>query len=313
MREKLFKKKQSYIKSPPSPCNLNESGRSKKISKNDSGRHKSFSMTYLRQSQEPKLQTEYNLSRISTNSGRMEVFGDMWLIYMNLLILNNKFLFEENNKRSKNFFCELLHSQIDVSNKLFMLISRADEDTFNSYVNFINEQVDLKDELGKSLYCSENIMEHGLNLSEARGAYNKQLTVGTLQPFNYSSNLATNALEYPKVINKEGHFADLKKLLLEPTKENDKEMSLGASFNFADNLSHNRLGNLSFLDMKSNKQLNFGDSARDFPFSALNKSIPDVKPVNNNTYEKRAEDLNQTNFKFNDDEKHDAMSNHTSR
>lgn len=271
-------------------------------------------MTFLRQSQEPKMQNEFNLSRVSTNSSRREVFGDMWRMYMNLLILNNKFLFEEHNKRSKNFFCELLHSQIDVSNKLFMLVSRADDDTFNSYISFINEQGDLKEELGKSLYCSESLNEQGLNLSEVRPSYNKQITVGTLQPYNYSSNLATNALEYPKVINKESHFADLKKFLFESTKDNDKELSLGASFNFADNLSHNRPGNLSFLDIKSNKQINFGDSARDFPFSVLNKSIPDAKPVNNNNmYEKRAEDLNRMNFKFNDDEKHEAMSNHTSR
>ena len=236
----------------------------------------------------------------------------MWRIYMNLLIMNNKFLFEEGSRRSKNFFCELLHSQIDVSNKLFMLVSRADEETFNSYVHFINDQTDLKEELSRSLFYSENMNNNHLNLSDVRPSYNKQFTVGTLQPYNYSSNLVSSALEFPKVLNKEGHFADLKKFLLDSVKEGDKDFSLGASLNFAETPNHNRPGNLSFLDIKSMKKNELFDSTNNFPFSVLNKSIPEPKVTINHIYEKRQEDHTKL-YKANEDDKNDEASSHNFR
>ncbi len=286
MREKLFKKKQVLTKSHDSVQNLNESSRSKKISKNDSNRFKSLDASKFRQSNDPAVQAEFNFSKLSSNqSNRKEMFGDMWRSYMNLLIMNNKFLFEDGHKKSKNFFCELLHSQIDVSNKLFMLVSRADDETFHSYMNFINDQSDLKEELGKSFIYSENLNEHPLDISDARQTYNKQITINTLQPYNYSSNLVSNTLEFPKPVNKEGHFADLKKFLFESGRDNEKEFSLGASLNFTE--TPNKLGNLSFLDVKSMKRNDLLDSNNNFTFSILNKSIPDNKANNFNQNDHR--------------------------
>ena len=56
---------------------------------------------------------------------------------MRLLANNGRFLFEEGEK-SKDKFCQLLHSQIDISNRLVMMLSQADERRFLEFSQQMN-------------------------------------------------------------------------------------------------------------------------------------------------------------------------------
>lgn len=66
-----------------------------------------------------------------------ETFNQVWRRYLKLLESNSRYLFEDTDK-SKDRFCELLHSQIDVSNKLFMILSQTDDRKFMEYSQQMN-------------------------------------------------------------------------------------------------------------------------------------------------------------------------------
>lgn len=66
------------------------------------------------------------------------LFKAAWARYVKLLASSGKYLFEERNK-SKERFCELLHLQISVSNKLCKILNETDEKTFNEYARFMGD------------------------------------------------------------------------------------------------------------------------------------------------------------------------------
>jgi hypothetical protein len=66
------------------------------------------------------------------------LFKAAWARYVKLLASSGKYLFEEKNK-SKERFCELLHLQISVSNKLCKILSETDEKTFTEYSKFMGD------------------------------------------------------------------------------------------------------------------------------------------------------------------------------
>lgn len=66
------------------------------------------------------------------------LFKAAWARYVKLLASSGKYLFEEKNK-SKERFCELLHLQISVSNKLCKILSETDEKTFTEYSRFMGD------------------------------------------------------------------------------------------------------------------------------------------------------------------------------
>ena len=72
------------------------------------------------------------------DDSRKEFFTNAWLHYMNLLVKNEQFIIESKKNFVKSAFVQLLHNQIDISNKLFMLVSQADEESFNYYKAFIH-------------------------------------------------------------------------------------------------------------------------------------------------------------------------------
>lgn len=77
----------------------------------------------------------------SRDDSRSQFFSNAWLQYMNLLVKNERFIIEGKKDFVRSTFIELLHNQIDVSNKLFMIISQSDDENFNNYKSFIRETI----------------------------------------------------------------------------------------------------------------------------------------------------------------------------
>lgn len=93
-----------------------------------------------------------------------ESLTQVWRRYMRLYESNSKYLFEDNNK-SKEKFCELLHSQIDVSNKLFMMLSQTDDKKFLEYSREMNRSMQIFPSQSTPLPDGENTFLHNFHVS----------------------------------------------------------------------------------------------------------------------------------------------------
>ena len=127
----------------------------------------------------------------SGNESRHEFFNKAWLHYMALLVKNERLIIEGKRGFIKSSFIELLHNQIDISNKLFMLISQADEESFSSYKAFIRETV----------FPSKSPNPTSLNTVEP----------SKVDEANYSQDEATSILAFPSrsdAIPKEPLFSE---------------------------------------------------------------------------------------------------------
>lgn len=87
------------------------------------------------------LKNDLNYSEFQDDS-----FHCVWKKYVKLLANNGKFLFDDGEK-SKDKFCHLLHSQIDISNKLVMKLSQIDDKRFLEFSQQMGNSTNLKNPL----------------------------------------------------------------------------------------------------------------------------------------------------------------------
>ena len=206
--------------------------------------------------------------RPSESSDKKDFFSRMWKNYINLLMMNGKFLFDDPTCQSKNFFCELLHNQIDVSNKLFMLVSQSDDDTFSSFKELIGDTPSIKDQFNKSFFNGENDFDRRISLSDMRQSPTRQFTINSLGPLNYSTNIIPNFLEYPKsnTNSKENHYADIRRLITDGKEYVGQDSCFGNSLNLPELSIHNANTNFNFFDQNLMKRTDTVES----PFMNLN-------------------------------------------
>lgn len=76
-----------------------------------------------------------SLTDFGVNVSQLD-FGKCWRLFLQLLIQNGKIFLEPENL-TKSLFCNLLHKQIETCNRLFLLVSLADENQFLEYRNIL--------------------------------------------------------------------------------------------------------------------------------------------------------------------------------
>lgn len=129
MIEKLSKKKNVLNKSNRPSRNLIESRSYLNVLKKENNAIESEHVLDIQSTPKPSLTDTFFAQKSESKND----FATLWQKYVQLLAVSSQLLFEDTEK-SKDKFCQILHAQIDVSNKLLLMIGPSDEKLFSEYL-----------------------------------------------------------------------------------------------------------------------------------------------------------------------------------
>lgn len=219
-----------------------------------------------------------------------ETLTQVWKRYIRLYESNSKYLFEDNNK-SKEKFCELLHSQIDVSNKLFMMLSQTDDKKFLEYSREMNKSLQLLPSQSTPFPDGESPLYH-----------THPLSTGLTLPFQPRRICNPVVLSQPE--NEQDEIKSPEMIAFLKAQEEPQPTHTQTSYStirqylFNDNVSdlqegHTK-GSLNYSLLQGEKKDTFGPNQSIFNTAAIdttsyrqlkpNLAVPEPKPSLNNSF-----------------------------
>lgn len=211
------------------------------------------------QQQSNLFESETSVNELNLSNPFHETFANVWKQYIKLLALNGRFLFSDIDK-SKEKFCQLLHSQIDISNKLFLMVSQTDDRKFLEYSNFMVQSVNFANPLfGFPAEGTQELsnLSNAFNLIPNQKKFNKPGD-SKLTSLNPSENVRFGTREketflIPDVTfkNNLSHYAAIKNYLFDDQLNSKIELSVPNSVSGFSSYKSQEKGN-EFLDLSNN-------------------------------------------------------------